>query len=47
MHHREAEPGALTHILCGEERFEDAIEHVAVHADAIVAYGDLRVFARF
>jgi hypothetical protein len=46
VHDREAEPGAVLARLGREERLEDALEHLAVHAAAVVAHAQLHVVAR-
>ena len=38
VHHGEPEPRALSHALGGEERFEDALEHIGRHAVPSVAH---------
>ena len=45
--HGEAEPGALSQFLGGEEGFEGTGLHFAIHAVAGVAHNDLHVLAGF
>src|SRR5690348_451518 len=39
VHDRQAKPGAFAHVLGGEERLEDALQHVGRDAASGVAHG--------